>query len=242
MGEGPAEEGPAAAPLAPGLRDALSSATDEFAASLAALQERSASIASRQRLLAAREAQLRQRLEASAPRGEASAPRGVALDEEAHLDHRTPRILVRGAADDSANGVYERSAQLHHGCAQWWRAAPLPPPLSPLPPPLSPAEAWRLYWREAWVLGRGDEPPRYACAVDFALGVSLGRWKSREAMAEACRACGGATELFTTRWTAANGGAGGDGAPTLARAPPSFIESPFPSRAQYEQWLEAQCR
>ena len=101
-------------------------------------------------------------------------------------------ILVDGAGEFGANGIYMRSAEPHHGCPQWELTG----------------TRWRIYWPCAggacgWVIGEATEPvrtPHYVCEVSEALGRRRGLWRSRGEMEAWCLREGNSTELFATRW------------------------------------------
>ena len=120
-----------------------------------------------------------------------------------------------------------------------------------------PPQAWRIYWPCAprgrgWVLAEGHSEQRhhYHCEVDERLGRALGRWANRQAMEAVLATQGEGTELYKDRWllvprtadeTDTFAFAGGVApAPVLSVPPPSFIESSFTSRVEYEEWLRQQ--
>ena len=249
--------------LAPGLRDSLVAATEEFASRAASLAERGASISEQQAWLSERERELQAQLAELRPDG-GSSQSMVALDEEGHIDFATRTIRVSGTGAPSANGLYTLSGT-HNGAPQWNMAGTVR--RSPAARPLGcqsltrfrcrPPQAWRIYWPCAppgrgWVLGEGHSVQRhhYHCEVDERLGRALGRWANRRAMEAVLATQGEATELYKDRWhlvprtadasdTFAFGG-GVAPVPVLSVPPPSFIESSFTSRVDYEDWLREQ--
>lgn len=140
----------------------------------------------------------------------------LALDEHSHLPLDAPTIHVIGAVSARLSRLDTEA----NGSPQWRGGG------------------WKLHWScepatLGWLLSEGGTP-RYVCSVDERLGVVLGRWRRGE-MERVLATPGNATELFKQRWRALEGARSPP--PSLSEAPPSFIQSAFTSRVEYEAWL-----
>ena len=164
------------------LQAALDNADAEFAAELATLQARTASLHTREEelqhrqeiLVAAQQEHVTgdgvkseaSTVEASLPSDPASSSAMIALDDEGHIDLATPALFVIGAGNPVANGEYDLASSLHNGCPLWvQRGAAVE------------ASAWRLYWscgpaEVGWSLSTDFEMPHYLCEVDQQVLVS----------------------------------------------------------------------
>ncbi len=96
-------------------------------------------------------------VEASLPSEPASASAMIALDDEGHIDLATPALVVSGAGNPLANGVYHLASALHNGCPLWvQRGAAVEEEPS----------AWRLYW--------SCGPAEVGWSLSTGLGLGLG--------------------------------------------------------------------
>ena len=154
------------------LQAALDNADAEFAAELATLQARTASLHTREEelqhrqeiLVAAQQEHVTgdgvkseaSTVQASLPSEPASASAMIALDDEGHIDLATPALVVSGAGNPLANGVYDLASALHNGCPLWvQRGAAVEEP-----------DAWRLYW--------SCGPAEVGWSLSTGLGLGLG--------------------------------------------------------------------